>query len=232
MASSPQLPLQFQQHEQFDFANYTIGENQELLSVLNALAKGKQTSRVYVWGESELGKSHLLHALCKHAQEQKQSAIYLPLRELINYSTEALQGMDSYDIVCIDDIDAVKKESEWQEALFHLYNQIHDADKSLVITSSSSIKELDLSLADLSSRLSWGLIYHLQALSDEDKKNLLQHKAHERGFELTDDVVNYLIARTERSMKSLLTVLDELDHASLSEQRKITIPFVKQILEK
>lgn len=232
MASSPQIPLQFQQHENFEFANYTAGKNQELLSVLNKLAKAKQTARVYVWGESELGKSHLLHALCKQAQEQQLSAIYLPLYELINYSPEVLQGIENYDIVCLDDIDAIKQKKDWQEALFHLYNQINDANKSLVITSSGSIKELDLSLADLSSRLSWGLTYHLQALGDEDKKKLLQQKAHERSFELTDEVVNYLVARTERSMKSLLNILDELDHASLSEQRKITIPFVKQLLEK
>jgi arsenate reductase (glutaredoxin) len=92
-------------------------------------------------------------------------------------------------------------------------------------------RQLNLGLPDLASRLDWGQIYKLQPLSDEDKLQALQLRARLRGFELPEDVGRFLLKRLDREMRTLFMTLDQLDRASITAQRKLTIPFVKEILK-
>ena len=101
----------------------------------------------------------------------------------------------------------------------------------LLITGDRPPRQLNLGLPDLASRLDWGQIYKLQPLSDEDKLQALQLRARLRGFEMPEDVCRFLLKRLDREMRSLFMTLDQLDHASITAQRKLTIPFVKEILK-
>lgn len=114
---------------------------------------------------------------------------------------------------------------------FDLYNRILESGKTrLLITGDRPPRQLNLGLADLASRLDWGQIYKLQPLSDEDKLQALQLRARLRGFELPEDVGRFLLKRLDREMRTLFMTLDQLDRASITAQRKLTIPFVKDIL--
>ena len=115
--------------------------------------------------------------------------------------------------------------------MFNLYNQLKEHDKTLVIAGIEAPQQLDVTLADLKSRLSAMLIHAIQPLSDDDKRVLMQTKAEERGLELTDDVATYLLSRQQRDLPHLLGMLETLDQASLQAKRRLTIPFVKQVLE-
>ncbi|MER2890704.1 DnaA inactivator Hda, partial [Escherichia coli] len=101
----------------------------------------------------------------------------------------------------------------------------------LLITGDRPPRQLNLGLPDLASRLDWGQIYKLQPLSDEDKLQALQLRAKQRGFELPEDVGRFLLKRLDREMRTLFDTLDQLDRASITAQRKLTIPFVKDILK-
>ena len=101
----------------------------------------------------------------------------------------------------------------------------------LLITGDRPPRQLNLGLPDLASRLDWGQIYKLQPLSDEDKLQALQLRARLRGFELPEDVGRFLLKRLDREMRTLFMTLDQLDRASITAQRKLTIPFVKEILK-
>ena len=120
----------------------------------------------------------------------------------------------------------------WEMAIFNLYNRILESGKTrLLITGDRPPRQLNLGLPDLASRLDWGQIYKLQPLSDEDKLQALQLRARQRGFELPEDVGRFLLKRTDREMRTLFDTLDQLDRASITAQRKLTIPFVKDILK-
>jgi DnaA family protein len=155
----------------------------------------------------------------------------LPLRDLVGYAPDELfTGLEMVDLVCLDCLPTIAGRRDWELAIFNLYNLLRDQGKRLLVAAEHSPRELGLSLEDLRSRLQWGLTYQVHSLSDEDKQQALQMRARARGLELGDEVAQYIIQRLPRDTNELFWQLARLDHASLAEQRKLTIPFVKKVL--
>lgn len=184
----------------------------------------------YVWGTPGSGKSHLLQACCHQADLLQHSARYVPLTLLQTWDPAVLEGMEDHALVAIDDIDCIAGRPDWEEALFHLYNRICERQAMLIITAPVSPLRIGIRLTDLSSRLASGLVTPLHELADEDKILTLQVRAQKRGFELPRSVGQYLVNHCARSMHDLYNVFECLDNASLVAQRKLTIPFVKEVL--
>lgn len=228
--SFAQLPLKLHLRDDSIFDNYVVGENQQLLFHLKQLSRHPLNHFVYCYGESGSGRSHLLQACCHEVNLQKRSAFYLPLQHHQQFKTAILEDLEQFDLVCIDDIDAVIKNRSWEEALFHCYNRLRDKQTPLIISALIPPQQLSCYLPDLQTRLSSGLVLKIQALSDEDKKITLQLRAANRGIHLTEDVIHYMLRHYSRSMSELFALLDTLDRASLVAKRKITIPFVKSVV--
>jgi len=224
-----QLPLPVRLADDATFANYLPAANAAALAHTRQLAGGT-LDLLYLWGSSGSGRSHLLQAACLHAQQVGQQALYLPLAELLNHGVQVLDGLEQCDLLALDDLQAISTRADWQEALFHLFNRLRDSGKRLLLAADSAPRELALTLADLRSRLSLALVYQLKPLTDEEKLNALQQRATQRGLVLTDDALRFILNRGERSMSALFDLLETLDHASLQAQRKLTIPFIKQVL--
>ena len=227
---SGQLPLALQLRDEASFDNFFIGANQTVFDCLKTSLTGHGEQFVYLWGEPGSGRTHLLEASCQLATEQHKTAVYLPLSEHATLSPSALQGLQTLDVVCLDDIDSIAGFADWEEALFHLYNQIRESQTRLIIAGNVAPRHLLLQLADLVSRLSWGVVFHLQNLSEDDLQTVLQSRADARGIQLSDEVASFLLKRYQRDSKAILKLLDELDKASLAEKRRVTIPFVKEVL--
>ena len=138
-----------------------------------------------------------------------------------------LDNIQKSELVCIDDIDEIAGDRVWEEALFNLYNQMRELNHKLVVTAQCNATNTDFVLKDLKSRLQWGITFKLNSLSDTDKIELLKQRAEIKGFDLTQDVANYLLTRISRNLPELIQLLDKFDYASLVEQRKLTIPFIK-----
>ena len=101
----------------------------------------------------------------------------------------------------------------------------------LLITAQHSPKGSPIQLADLKSRLAWDHVYHLQTLDEKHSLQALQLRAQSRGFDLPDEVAAYLLKRVARDMHNLFQLLDKLDNASLVAKKKLSIPFVKTLLD-
>jgi len=128
-------------------------------------------------------------------------------------------------------LQAVIGNAEWEVAIFDLINRVRETGRTLLIMSADqSPVNLPVQLPDLASRLTWGEVYQLAPLNDKQKIDVLQKAAYQRGIELPDETANFLFKRLERDMKTLFNALEKLDQASLQAQRKLTIPFVKEIL--
>jgi len=185
---------------------------------------------VFIWGDTCSGKTHLLSALYHQYLADNKSAMFLPLSAKQDLSVEILENIESSDLICIDDIHSIAGDKIWEEALFSLYNQMKTAGNKLLISSHSNAENINFCLNDLKSRLQWGITYQIKSLTDAEKILLLQNRAEIKLFSLSDDVAQFLLNRVSRNLIDLIQLLDNLDYASLSQQRKLTIPFVKKFL--
>lgn len=222
------MPLSLSNSE--TFASFYVGKNQLLVdSLVNALNETKFTS-LYIWSVHGAGRTHLLHAVNQY--NALKSASYIPLKQHYHLVPEILLGLDNYDIICLDDIDVIAGHHDWEEAIFDLFNKLTEKNHSkLFVTANTPPKQIPFILPDLSSRLAWGQVYQLQELSDSDKLNALQLRAQLRGFELPTEVGLFLLKRVNRDTRTLFSLLDKFETATLIEQRKLTIPFIKTILD-
>lgn len=225
-----QLPLKIQLPDGISFDNYYPGANGEVVHAIEQCIAGAAESVVYIWGASGVGKSHLLQASCHALAESSMATAYIPLSQYTEFSVEIFQGLESMALVCLDDVNTIAGNPEWEEALFHFYNLMHDLRRPLIISANKNPASSPILLQDLKSRLSWGVVIQLHALNDDQKLAALQLRAQLRGFEFPHEVGRYLLARIPRDMQALFNVLDQLDQASLAQQRKVTIPFVKDLL--
>jgi len=228
---SHQLPLGFTFSDDVSFDTFYAGSNSLLLKHLLASAHDRSEPLIYIWGSAGVGKTHLLQAACQCAAKCEQRVAFVPLRDHNNLSPEMLMGLEHLQLVCIDDVDAITGQPQWEEALFHLYNRAQEAQLPLVISGKVTPAALGLGLQDLTSRLGWGLVFHVHPLNDEEKLGAIQQRARFRGMVLSDEVGHYLLKRYSRETHALFQLLDQLDSASLTAQRKLTIPFVREFIQ-
>ncbi len=210
---------------------YAAGQSAAVAFLKNYLLRPQQQRPVYLFGASGSGKSHLLYASCVQAQEQGLTSQLLTLDDCRSLSPRLLDDLEQLDLVCLDNIQAIAGELSWQTAVFDLYNRMQEQGKALLIVGNEAPQQLGLQLADLVSRLQACTAFQLRLLTDDDKQKLLQQKARLRGMELPDEVARYLLNHQDRDIRALVSILDKLDKASIVHQRKLTIPFVKEILQ-
>lgn len=226
-----QLTLGLSLKDEATFANFHSGKNAEIVAELKRTASGQGERVIYLCETRGQGASHLLKASCHYAHQFGHPSVYLPLAQLISLSPEVLNGLESLMLVCIDDLQVAAGRPEWEEAIFHLYNRLYDAGGSIIIAANDLPKALALQLPDLVSRLSWGMVYQLHALTDLEKLAVLITRAHDRGIVLSEEVGKYMLTHCPRNMGTLFAALDVLDKASLAAKRRLTVPFVKEVLE-
>ena len=224
-----QLALDIQLKDSSSFENFSPGENREVLSNIRQLADGHVPSHItYIWRGDGVGKTHLLQAACRRVHERDGLPAYVPLRDHAQMSPGVLEGLIDCALVCIDDIDAIASNKEWERAVMVLYEELNQ-NVPLLIAARNNARSIGLTLPDLATRLSSGLVYQLSPLNDEDKLIAIQQRAQARGFELADDVGRYVLSRYPRDTHALFELLDRLDKSSLAEQRRVTIPFIKSL---
>jgi DnaA family protein len=199
-------------------ANFVPGENGELLYQLRELASGRSNERmVYLWGEAGCGRTHLLLACAEAA-----SGIYVHCEAETRFEFDV-------DFVAVDDVGALDEAG--QIALFHLYNRLKEAGGALLVSGDEPPARLDVR-EDLATRLGWGLVYQVRPLLDEEKRSALSAHAKDMGFEISVEVVDYLMHHVRRDLPTLMKMLDALDEFSREAKRPITIPLLKEVIER
>ncbi|MDM3870084.1 DnaA regulatory inactivator Hda [Porticoccus sp. W117] len=204
---------------------------EQATSILRGPLVNGQEPFVYLWGSAGSGVTHLLQGACHELLAVGKSVQYLPLDEVLEYPPQALfDSLEQTDLVCLDNLQVVAGQGEWEEGLFHLFNGIKAQGNRLLVGANTSPVHMPVELPDLKSRLTWGLSLQLPTLADEQKVLLLQFCARQRGLELADAPAQYLLSRLPRDVSQLVAALDQLDKASLQTQRRLTIPFIRQAL--
>lgn len=230
MAVQLPLPTFFPPRSTFD--QFWPGRNEQLIQSLRAIALGSGDPFLFLWGSAGLGKSHLLQATCHLAHQGGRRVSYLPMKDLLHHGSLIFERLGEQHLICIDDIDRVLGDASYEQDLFRLYNELRDRGHCLAVSASAPPTELSTKLPDLGSRLSWGMVFRIHPLNDEDTLAAIHLCARELGLDLSPQVSRFLMSHCHRHVGSLRRLLEELDAATLAAQRKLTIPFLKHFLER
>lgn len=219
-----QLLLDLPAEKPQTLTSFVIGANAELIQLLQRLAQGQPGGLderfVYLWGDAGSGKTHLLHALAN-----TDTALYIPG----DAKADAFAYQPATTLYLLDD--SHKLSPEAQIAAFALFNQVREQGGCLLAAGNTAPATLTVR-EDLRTRFGWGLIYQVHGLSDEEKIAALTHAAEARGLTLSPGVLPYLLNHFARDMRSLSAMLDALDEYSLETKRPITLPLLRELLQR
>ena len=224
-----QIPVQFDFQSNQSFSTFYPGNNEEIINHLQKIFINNE-QQIFLWGDRGSGKTHLLQALGQESNACNKTSFYYSLDTNNLPDPAMLEGLDNFDIVCFDNIEQIAGNTEWEQAFFNFYNLHRDENNKLVVTAPCPPKYLAIQLPDLKTRMSWGLTLKLKALSDEQQLNALIYKANDLGFEISVKVGRFLITHYARDLPSIWVLLDKIEQATLAAKRKLTIPFLKQIM--
>lgn len=225
-----QIPLRLSLQQLYKLDNYYFTQT-ELEQVITNFCTLDKIDFLYLWNNESSGKTHLLLAMADHIQKSAKRVLYLPLYELVaDASPEVLESVENLEALCIDDLDAVEGKQDWEEALFHCFNRLQHTGCKLLIASKHNPAMAAIELPDLRSRLATGLVYQVNVLNDTQKHHMLMLQAQSRGLKMPEQVAHYLLRHHSRDTEELMVALNQLDSASMVEQRRLTIPFVRQTL--
>ena len=221
-----QLPLGVRLHDRAIWASFQVAGSQQAVQGVKQLADAPATSMGWLWGAGGSGKSHLLQAVCA----QLPGSGYFPLQQMLSFGPAVLEGIEALCCVCLDDVQVLAGQPDWEAALFRLYVEIEARQGRLLLAADQPAVARPWARADLRSRCMalphWGL----QLLDEAQQRVALQTRARLRGLDLPDETAVYLQRHYPRDMNSLMSLLDTLDLASLAEQRRLTVPFIRAVL--
>ena len=219
------LPLKLQDHAVFE--SFLPAGNETLVAFLKSTVATGKGPGGWIRGANATGKTHLLQAVCESAGHHAQ---FLPLGDLVDVSPAILDGLERRKFVCLDDVGAVAGNTDWELGLFRLYNALADAGGVLLCSAPAAPRDCAFRLADLVSRFSRLPTFNLRPLDEAARIEALQLRARHRGLDLPPESAGYLLSRSTRDMASLYALLDKLDAEAMIAKRRLTIPFVKEVL--
>jgi len=230
VSAVPQLPLALRYPRDQRLETF-IGAPDGALAQLRAIAVGASQDWVYLEGAAGTGKTHQALAMCSSAQQAGRLPTYVPLAAVAGRVAAALDGLEQRDLITLDGLDAVVGSREDEVAVFDFHNRARQAGATVVYTAQHAPGELGLLLPDLRSRLSQCVRVVLQPLDEEGRAAVLRERALQHGLSMDEAAIEWLLTHTGRELGGLITLLDWLDRESLAAKRRITVPFLRQVLE-
>jgi len=225
-----QLPLDFKLRSRQTFGNFISGRNLAAIHALQELnaAVSVPPAPVYLWGESHVGKSHLLNATCQAATEQGGQAAVIPAHFIRERDNLGLS--DAFDLVCLDDVHQLAGDADGEQRLFDWINHLRQVGMPFVLASRLAPGDPLWRLPDLVSRLNWGRAWQLLPLNREQALAVFGQRAAERGLKLDETVLKWLRRHQSSDLNFLLQLLEIIDKNSLQTRRKLTIPLLKELI--
>jgi DnaA family protein len=224
-----QLPLALALADHARFETFVDGGNAAAVRHVRALADGAP-GIVWVSGPASSGKTHLLQAACRSAAQAGRRAMYVALLEEHAAEPAILSGLEGLDFLALDRVDLVARDAAWERQLFVLFDEVAARRCGLLLAARTPPAACGFELRDLASRAAGAVAYRLQPLAHGERLDALLVHARARGLELNRGAAEYLLDRVDRDMVGLGRWLERLDRASLVEQRRVTIPFIRALL--
>ena len=203
--------------------NFVVARNAELVQHLRELAhSGERERSVYIWGSPGSGRTHLLTGTAAELTRRGWRVSYLGV------GAPPVDLDPQIDAAVFDDVDRLDEPG--QSALFNLYNDVRERGGVMLAAGNTPPTQLRLR-PDVVTRLGWGLVYEVHALTDEEKIQALAQRAAALGFDLSPEVTQYLLSRVPRDMRTLIAMVDALDRYSLETKRAVTLALAREMLQ-
>jgi DnaA family protein len=224
-----QLPLTLRWPAQQRFETFVAGDNGAALALVRDVAHGAADG-AFLAGAGGSGKSHLLLAACAEASAHRRHAQYLSLATMGGERAAGIRALGGGDLLALDDVQAIAGDAGAEHALFDLYNRCKMENCTLLFAATAPPAQIGISLPDLVSRLSSCTQAVLRPLDDAARRTAVRRRAHARGLELGEPVLDWLFAHAPRDLGSLTELVERVDRAALAAQRRVTIPFLRSLL--
>lgn len=225
---SNQLPLALRWPAHQRFQTFLVEGTGPLLDLLQDPASGDP---IFICGPHASGKTHLLIAACAHASAAGQVAQYLDLARFAEGSEDGIRALGGSDLLAMDNVDSIAGNSASEHALFDLYNRCRAEGTRLLFAAQDTPGSLGLTLPDLVSRLASSTQWSLRPLDEAGRRTVLRERAAQRGIALEDEVMDWLFNRHSRDLSTLTSLLERIDRAALAAKRRVTVPFLRQLLD-
>ena len=217
------MPLRLPDYASFD--NFQAGINHDSVVLLRQFLSGKSSERTaYMWGESGVGKTHLLFSACKDIE----SSMYISMSNQ-KFGPDLLDSVAEHALICIDDFQLAAQQTGWEKRLMSMVEENVSENRLLLVAANLPPSALNLALPDLKSRISGRLVLRLRPIGDEDRIAVLIDRAARRGMKFESHVARYAISRYCRNMHSVLDLLQRVEQLTLEQHRRITIPLLNDL---
>lgn len=227
---SEQYPLQFEFRANQTFDDFYAGANQPIIEDLKRCVLGQGEQQIFIWAKSGQGKSHLLQSCCHYAQGYEQSSFYFDLARFRRHTPAIFLDLDDYDVVCIDNVDWIIGQIKWEHALSAFMQRHYERGHRLILSATNLPNHIMLKTSDVKASLSWGLMVQLKTLVNTNTVDALIFRADAMGLEISPQVGRFLMIQHKNEIEALWHLLAKLDRATLAAKRRLTIPFLKQLL--
>jgi DnaA family protein len=230
MSNPRQLALQIQINERASLDNFFISKNNnKAIQILKDLLKRSNNgAQIFIDDLGSNGKSYLLQAICNDFSNSNNSTIYIPMQKAINLEPSILEGINDLNLICLDDIDLISNQRDWELALFNLINECYEKDCFLLL--SGSIDKLEV-IPDLISRIKKMEILRLKAIDDDELLRATQSISKNLNIEISDKNMNYLINNSRRDIKTVFRTLSQLEKESLERKKSIGLNLIKEVIQ-
>ncbi len=229
----------------YSFDNFVIGQSNRFAhaaAVAVAEAPAKAYNPLFVYGESGLGKTHLLHAIGHYAMSLYPGirVRYVSSEEFTNDFINSIANnrgslfqsrYRNIDILLIDDIQFLQGKAETQEAFFHTFNTLHDHNKQVVITSDLPPKHLTGFEDRMRSRFEWGLITDVQAPDLETRIAILRKKAQSERLQVPDDILEFMASKVSSNIRELEGTLIRVTAFASLNRTQVDLGLVQTVLK-
>lgn len=224
------FPFQINQKASFD-SFFCSPDNQNLMTRLADIVSSPDTSELIIHGEEGSGKSFLMQAICNELSSAEKQFAFIPMKKAFNMGIEIFQNLGSLDAVCIDDLQLILANQDWETALFNLINECQQYNCSLML-SLGGTRPLDESiiLPDLLSRIKRMEFIALHAVQDEFFNQAIDFVAQQLDIKIEEAELEFLLKHQTRIFSLLVENIITLDNQAASLKRKITIPLIKETL--
>ena len=168
--------------------------------------------------------------MCNFYNSNKKSSLYIPLKNALDYGVDIFEALEELDLICLDGIEEIITEIEWEKAIFNLINKSLLSGSRLILTSSKDLNSLNFVLPDLESRIRKIQSFELMPIEDKDIFDALIYISKLTSINLGDKEAKYLVTYSNRNITNLVHILESLDQLSMEMKRKITIPLIKEVI--
>ena len=224
------FPFQINQKASFD-SFFCSPDNQNLMTRLADIAISQDANEIIIHGEKGSGKSFLMQAICNELSSSEKQFAFIPMKKALNMGVEIFQNLGSLDTVCIDDLQLILANQEWETALFNLINECQQSKCSLILSPGGTQPVEDSFVhPDLLSSIKRMEFLPLHAVQDELFNQAIVFVAQQLEIKIDNAELEFLLKHQTRIFSLLVENIITLDKQAASLKRKITIPLIKETL--